>query len=150
MERLKWGFLIVFVAVLAVAWILPAPISRSKWHSPEGRSLVQLRTLAQACIVYAANNDDQLPDPSSWRSLLVSEVGLSKENLISSAQLGDEDSYHLAPNAEMLNEESILLYEEPSHWRDSVHVAFGDASVKQLSRDDFERLLAEQLANTTP
>ena len=150
MERLRWGLLIVFIAVLAVAWILPAPGSRPNGHSPEGRSLVQLRTLAQACIVYAANNDDQLPDPSSWRSLLVSEVGLSQENLISLAQLGDEDSYHLAPNAEMFDEESILIYEEPSHWPDSVHVAFGDASVKQLSHADFERMLAEQLANTPP
>lgn len=139
-----WGLVLLFAATLVVALFLPATSSRSKSNTLSRQSLVQLRTLAQGCFVYAANNNDQFPDPDQWRELLIEHVGMDKGEFLSPTAESIEDSYFMAPKAMMWDGQSILLYENPDHWEDSVHVAFGDASADQLPHDEFNRLLAEQ------
>ncbi len=146
-HQIQWGLLIVFFAVVCASWVLPSMRSRTNWHTSDRRSLVQLRSVAQGCIVYAANNNDQLPDISQWRELLIEQDINYPDEFLSPGRITEamEDSYIMAHNATMWDERSILLYENPDHWEDFVNVAFGDASTEQLAHDEFERRLAEQL-----
>ncbi len=146
-NRLLWGLVFLFVALLIVGWILPAPGSLSDWHIPSRRSLVQLRSLAQGCFVYAANNNDLFPEITQWRELLIEHVEMDEEQFLSTVAETIEDSYFMAPNATMWDERSILLYENPDHWDDYVNVALGDASAEEMPRAEFERRLAEQLGD---
>jgi hypothetical protein len=110
--------------------------------------LVQLRTLAQGCYVYAANNNDQFPDRGQWRELLIIHVNMDEKQFHSPVSETIEDSYFMAPHATMWDERSILFYENPDHWDDFVNVAFGDASADRMPHDEFERRLAEQTADS--
>ena len=149
-DRLLLGLVFLFVALLIGSWILPAPGSHREWHTPSRRSLVQLRTLAQGCIVYAANNNDQLPALTHWRELLIEHLEMSERQFLSTVAETIEESYFMAPSAMMWDERSILLYENPDHWEDFVNVAFGDSSAEQMPHAEFERCLAEQLRTTDP
>lgn len=151
-NRLLLGLVFLIVALLVVGWILPAPGSHSEWHTPSRRSLVQLRSLAQGCFVYAANNNDQLPDIAQWRELLIEHEIVYPDQLLSPGRITEvmEDSYVMAPYATMWDERSILLYENPDHWEDFVNVAFGDASAEQISHEEFSRLLGAQLGTADP
>lgn len=151
-NRLVWGLVFLFVALLIGSWFLPAPDSHSEWHTLSRRSMFQLQSLARGCIVYAANNNDQLPDISRWRELLIEQEIVYPDQLLSPGRITDamKDSYVMAPSATMWDERSILLYENPVHWEDFVNVAFGDASAEQIPHAEFERRLEAQLGTTDP
>ena len=145
-------FSLVITAVIAGVFIQRVfqddPRVRSGPSSPDRQSLVQLRTLALACFAYASQNNDQFPEPTLWRSLLIAQDIVDPVEFKSPFPGATSDSYQMAPNAIMWDKRSILLYEDPEHWPEFVNVAFGDASADQLPHDEFLRLLAEQTTDS--
>ena len=149
-HKLFWAISGFIVFVFIATQLERKPKVRGGPHSPQGRSMVQLRTLAQGCFVYASESNDQFPDATQWRTLLIEQEIVNADQLQSPSDQAGEVSYHMAPNATMWDERSILLYEDPDHWDDFVIVAFGDASAEQMPHDEFERRLAEQLKGDGP
>jgi hypothetical protein len=135
--------LIVVVFVIAYGFEGKAKI-RSGPSEPHRQSLSQMRSIAQACFVYAMDNDDQFPDASNWNALLISSGILDEGYVESPAQVDGAESYFMMPDVELYDQDAILLYENPDHWPDFVNVIWGDASGDQIPHDEFHRRLEAQ------
>ena len=110
-----------------------------------------VRSHAQSIFIYMGSNMDRKPTQDEWPDLLVEEGYMAAPQfLVSSREDGDGVSYIYRAEFEPWDEQSIMLYEDPKHWDQGVIVAFGDAHVDVIPHDEFEQMLAEQLAKQAP
>lgn len=151
MMKPKHFYLLIVLLVLAVVLGVLATKQPPKQDMGLFRmSTTHARSIAQACTVYAMNQRDQFPDPARWKELIAEQENESMAYFNSPGSDAGDISYILLPGVELFDAESILLYEEPGLWEQGVIVIFGDAHSEMIPHADFERMLAEQLANTTP
>jgi len=108
-------------------------------------SETQMNVLGHAILVYSAQNDDQRPTAEQWPDALV-ELGIL-DPLMLEAPLEDGDgvSYIYCPGSDWC-QRTIMLYEDPKHWKKGVLVCFSDRRVEFLDHETFEQMLADQLA----
>ena len=142
------GISLVFVVLVILSFV---PVqSRGKHHTPLGRSKAQVRSLAQGVLVYAFEHDDQFPTQDQWPHELIELGIIESELLISPAEFEDHVSYHYVPSTLGVFggdiETRIVIYEDPSHFEEGVVVGFADAQVRVIPHDQFEQMLADQLA----
>jgi len=109
-----------------------------------------MRSHSQAVMVYMGNNYDRPFTQEDWPRLAVEQGLIDPRTLVSPREDGDGVTYTYIASFDVWNETSIMMYEDPDHWDQGVIVAFGDAHVEVLPRDEFERRLAEQLRTTNP
>ncbi|MFG0247165.1 MAG: hypothetical protein ACF8MF_14045 [Phycisphaerales bacterium JB052] len=108
-----------------------------------------VRSHAHSLLLYIGDNQDQKPSQDEWPDLLIEQGVLhSPEFQISSREDGDGISYIYRPEFTPWDETSIMLYEDPKHWVQGVIVAYGDAHVDVVPHDEFNRLLAQQTADS--
>ena len=141
--------LAVGVFILVLAFI---PIqSHQRHYSPIGRSKAQVRSLAQGVVVFSGNRDDLFPTAEEWPSALIKLGYIEPEQLVSRVENGDGVSYIYVPSSHKLFEgdfeNRIVIYEDPKHFEEGVVVGFADAHVEVIEHEEFERMLAEQLAS---
>ena len=107
---------------------------------------MQIRSLAQGAIAYAGDHDDQLPTKEQWPEALIELGIIDTELLESKIENGDGVSFLYVPGPNSFDETQMLIYEDPKHWEEGVIVGFADAHVEIVPFEEFERMLAEQLA----
>lgn len=141
--------IVLLIIVVIIALSTKQPRKRDAM-SVFRMSTTHARSIAQACTVYAMNHQDQFPDPARWKELIAEQENESMAYFESPGSDTGDVSYILLPSVDLFDKKSILLYEEPGLWEQGVIVIFGDAHSEIIPHADFERMLAEQLANTTP
>ena len=91
-----------------------------------------VRSHAQGISIYVNKHANGRPKKEDWPDRLVEHGLIQKEFLISPREDGDGISYIFHEEYEDWNAESIMLYEDPKHWKQGVIVAFGDAHVEVI------------------
>ncbi len=109
-------------------------------------SKAQVGSLVQGVILFAWNNADQLPTQEQWPDALLELGIIDTEILVSRVEDGDGVSFIYVPGPYSFDETQILIYEDPKHWKEGVIVGFADAHAEIVPHEEFERMLAEQLA----
>jgi len=132
------------VVVLLVGILAPA--MQGGRSSPNLRSASKLRSIAQALIIYSTSHGDVFLAQEQFPSVLLEMGNIHKDDLVSPGEEDDEVSYIYVPGPCDFDDKQILVYEDPSHWEGSVVVGFADGHVEMIEHEDFERMLAEQLA----
>jgi len=147
MKRFIWAIVVLaLVLFLLIVIVLPS-ISVSRPNLSILRSQTQVRSLVQGAIVYAGNHNYELPTKEQWPDALI-ELGIIEPDLlVSRAEDGDGVSFIYVPGPNLFDEAQILVYEDSKHWEQGVIVGFADASVEIIPHDEFDRMLAEQLAS---
>lgn len=114
------------------------------------RSKAQVQSLALGAVVFAGNHEDRLPTAEEWPEALIEPGIIEPEWLVSQAEDGDGLSFVYVPSSHKLFEgdfdNRILIYEDPNHFEEGVVVGFLHFRVEVIEHDEFERMLAEQLA----
>jgi len=108
------------------------------------------RALSQAVVLHMGYHDNEKPGQNDWVELLVDGGYIEPELLVSPQEDGHGISYIYLADFIPWDETSIMLYEDPKHWKQGVIVAFGDAHVEVVSHAEFQSRLAEQTAKTSP
>lgn len=120
---------------------------RAKFYSAQ----TMLRAHSQAIVVYMNHDDEhQPPSHGDWPDILIEHGLIDAAYLVTFQDDGDGVAYVYLADFDPSDESSIMMYEDPDHWEEGVIVAFGDAHVEVLSREDFERRLEAQLRTTDP
>ena len=108
-----------------------------------------LRSIASDLGHYVSRRDGYAQlTAEEWPDLLIENGILDPEKLIAPREDGDGISYIYLENYVHWDEESIMLYEDPKHWKQGVIVAFGDQHVEVLPHDEFHRRLEAQMEGT--
>lgn len=136
----------IFAIVLSVVGLASTKIYLD---AAENAAFMQAQTVvrshAHSLLLYTGDNRDQKPSQDEWPTRLIEQGALhSPEFLVSSREDGDGISYIYRSVFTPWDETSIMLYEDPKHWKQGVIVAFGDAHVEVISHDEFQRRLTEQ------
>lgn len=135
----------VVVLLLPTKKTIPASVARLL------KSNAQVRSLTQGVVVFAGNNEDFFPTAEEWPDALVEHGYIEQEQLVSGVKDGDGVSYIYVPSSHKLFEgdfeNRIVIYEDPKHFKDGVIVGFANAHVEVIEHEEFERMLAEQLAS---
>lgn len=96
--KITYAFVIIAVSTLALFLMTPITVSHNyRGIAPRMICGTHLHSLGKAILVYAADNNDQLPDPNKWCDLLIANTNVPPEHFIcksSGAKLG-ESSYAL-------------------------------------------------------
>ena len=146
MKRFIWVVVIaVFLIFLLAVVVLPS-ISATLQKISFFRSQTQVQILAQGLVVFADGHDDQMPTTEQWPGALIELGVIETEMLVSFADDGDGVSYIYMPGPNSFDETQILIYEDPKHWEEGVIVGFADGHVEVVPHEEFEIMLAEQLA----
>lgn len=144
------GFVVVLWLFVLLIFLPPfgAP---SAAHARQLRSQSQARSLVQASIVYAHDHGGWFPSAAQWPDALIELGIIQPELLVSGVEDGDGVSYIYLPLpgvwSEGEDENRIVIYEDPKHFEKGVVVGFSDARTEFVEHDEFERMLAEQLAS---
>ncbi len=113
-------------------------------------SEAQMRSQIQAAIMYAEEHDDQFPPESEWPDAVLDTGLISPEMLVSPLEDGDGVSYIYLGGEYSQDSLQIVLYEDPNHTEDRVLVGFADGHVEEMTHDELNRLLAEQMQSQSP
>lgn len=113
-----------------------------------GKSGSQLRWHIQMLFVYAENHDDTLPSAEMWPEVMLESGLLTSDDLESSFKDAPGPAYIYLEGAQLWDADQIIMYENPEHWNDVVLTGFADGRVEYLSHEEFQRLLAEQTAES--
>jgi prepilin-type processing-associated H-X9-DG protein len=133
----------VSAVALATSIMLPS-LSRARTQAKRAVTGVNLRSISQACIIYAVDHNEELP-PSL--DALVAEGMLTEDKLISPRD--GETRYVLLPaeirmSAIRRPDRYILAYEPPIEGDEGhVNAAFADGHVEYMERGAFEERLRE-------
>ncbi len=99
--------------------------------------------------MYANSHGERYPAQDQWPSALVEQGIIDEEILISPVEDGDDISYIYVPGPFTEDSNQILIYEDPKHWpKRGVLTGFVDGTVRLVPFNEFEQMLAAQLAKT--
>jgi len=142
---------VLVVLVCVVVLLLPTKKTVPASMARLLKSNAQARSLTQGVVVFAGNNEDLFPTAEEWPDALVEHGYIEPEQLVSGVEDGDGVSYIYVPSSHKLFdgdfENRIVIYEDPKHFEEGVVVGFADAHVEVIEHEDFERMLAQQLAS---
>jgi predicted Zn finger-like uncharacterized protein/prepilin-type processing-associated H-X9-DG protein len=162
------GIVTLLAAPIWIAILLPA-VSRVREQNNRVKCAADMRTLAQAMLMYANANGDQYPD--SLEGLLKTDPSLSPAVFVcpssdktppdnSSPQKfaadiasGQHTSYIYLGKGLNVREpaDTVLIYEPlEDHAREGMNVLFGDGHVQFLDRYQSQTILDERAAGTSP
>lgn len=144
---LEWS--IIAITILALIFIL-LPASSPHNHSMRG-SMTRVRAVMQAFETYAENNREHYPPRDDWKNT-IQKLGLVDSRLLDERQAdGSISSFVYLGGLRTMDSKQIVVYElaEPrTGW--GVFAGFADGHVERIENGDFDRMLAAQLAKTTP
>lgn len=148
-KALRFLLLSVVGFIVVLLFFLPDPKSRIR--PPIQRSVTNVRGLAQGAVIFAGYRNDCFPSEEEWPSALIELKFIESDMLVSPLDGGTENAYIYVPSQlgpDDLNfEKRIILYENPDHYEEGVVVGFANAWAEIIDHDDFERMLADQLAS---
>ena len=127
--------------------VVPSLLWKPHWHhGTQIKSSTNIRSIAQGLVVYSGNHNKQFPDHAQWQEVLIQKGVCYDEQFVSPDEDGDGVSYILVSSSMTFDPAEIMLYEDPKHHEEGVLVAFSDAHTEYVPFEEFERMLAEQLA----
>ncbi len=110
----------------------------------------QIRMQIQAADQYAQNNNGQYPTQDQWPDAVIDMGTIEPDVFVSGRDDGDGISYIYLADGNPNDPNRILIYEDPEHFQDFVIVGFANGDVQELSKAQFEQLLANQTGNQVP
>ena len=152
------GFMLLFSIPIMAGMTLPA-LARAKQKAQSINCVNNMKQLALAVRVYAANHNDLLPPTATWCDAILGGVGSAKV-FQCPAEPGDRCSYAFnvrldGKKENEINPQTVLLFESDAGWNGSggaevlqphkhsgrlVNVAFADGSVHQIPRSRLSTL----------
>ncbi len=149
-SKVIWIALVGVLIVFAILAFVPVQVTHSH-RSPILRSKVQVRSMVQGAVVFAGSHEDRFPTAGEWPDALIELGIIEPELLVSRMEDGDGVSFIYLPSTEKVFEgdfeSRIMIYEDPKHYQEGVVVGFADTRVEVVEHEEFERMLAAQLAS---
>lgn len=143
----QWAIIVVAILFLVIIAFVPTTRSYPPVHAHALRSQANVRSVAQGLVKYATDHDDDVfVSQELFPDTLLNAGCLREEMLVSPIAEEDTISYIYVPGPCEFDAKQILIYEDPSHWKDFVIVGFADAHVEHVDHEIFEKMLADQLA----
>ena len=106
--------------------------------------------MVQGAILFATNQDDTMPTAGQWPQELIDLGIIESELLVSPLHPDANDPYTYVPSGYQVFEgdfvNRIVIYENPDHYQEGVVVGFADARAEVIPHDQFEQMLADQIA----
>lgn len=126
---------------------LPA-LGAAKNRANQLHSEISIREILGGLEGYALANDGAYPAQDGWSAVLIDGGFIFEESLTS--KVGDVDGdgvmYIFLPEGYESTAAQIVIYEDPDHYPDEVVVGYADGSADHVSKDEFDLMLADQLA----
>ena len=146
--------LLVILPIFALSFVAIYDMmfpSRPYSYPQHLKSKAQVRGHAQGLYLHAVENGDEFPAQEQWPDDLIAAGIIHNELMISPGEDGDGISSIYVPGPFTFDETQILIYEDLKHWpKEGVLVGFADTHVEFVPFDEFERMLAVQLAQSPP
>ncbi|MCA9275665.1 MAG: hypothetical protein KDA29_06540 [Phycisphaerales bacterium] len=114
------------------------------------RSQTRVRILVSSLQIYAEANDFRYPPSEAWIQHLCESGIIAPEDALAPIRDDVSEPYHFVPGPYTTEPGRILVYGNPDRNIKGVMVGFTDYTVDLVGESDFEQMLAEQLADTTP
>jgi len=137
-----------FMGTCMLAGIFVPALSAARDAAYRLDSEIHTREILLGLEQFALANEGEHPDADDWSAVLVDGGYIFEDSF--NSKVGDVDGdgvfYIFLPEGYESTAAQLVIYEDPDHYEEWVVVGYADGSADSVLKDEFDQMLAEQLA----